>query len=290
MGAVSDACRDDDGDGILNWEDPCPDDAAPGCQSQRRICVTSVDVQTGSMWQSCSYHFDYGGYVQCSDGTQSVSYSTCNVPAPVVPPSGSGTGGSSSGGSGSGSSGSSGTVTGNAAPSPFGNNPNSDAQTVANCVALRVNPGYETYFDKVGNVHAAFAVADRPTLNFVYGQVNDPQNQWIFADLEATYSTSTNKLTSITITVDKTKLHNYVVALWGGPRQASHWALYAEALHHEAIHAYDYLGNPNNPQYRSSESATQARTHAEFPQVYGTLAPTDPAYTNQQHGSPACLP
>ena len=272
---------DQDGDGMPDDSDPCPNNPDTTCSSQK--CGTTTITGDGSTFagDSCQYEYNGANPVRCPDGTYAPTSADCPTGG-TGSDAGSG-GGSDGGGGGSGAGGGREATPEPAAPPPLG----TAQATVEGCAAAK--PNYRSYMDMAKDA------AHRKKLSIVVRSGPLPER---VAGLLACYGEDNGQgrlePSSITMTIDEAAISDAVARRRGTRKQTEYMHLFAEVLLHEYKHAYDcatgrFPSDPKDPRHFDLEIGAQRMASADYRELFGTTSPEHRDYNHAEHGNPDCI-
>ena len=273
--------NDRDGDGLPDNSDPCPDNAATTCTSQK--CGTTTITGDGSSFTGASCQYEYNGAnpVQCPDGTYAPTSADCSTRG--TGSDGTGGGGGSGGGNGGGGGGGSQEAT----PAPAPPSLAAAQGNVEACAAAK--PDYESIIDE------AEEAAKLRGLEIVVVSGPLPRNQLGYLACTGPRNMHGNiRPRLIQITIDEAKISRSVAARRGTSRQTEYMHLFAEVLLHEHKHAYDCAEErmptrPTRKDYERLERNADNSARLNYRDLFGTWAPLHPLYNHAMHGNPDCI-
>ena len=273
--------NDRDGDGLPDNSDPCPDNPATTCTSQK--CGTTTITGDGSSFTGASCQYEYNGAnpVQCPDGTYAPTSADCSTRG--TGSDGTGGGGGSGGGNGGGGGGGSQEAT----PAPAPPSLAAAQGNVEACAAAK--PGYRNVMDM------AKEEAGRRGLRIVVESGPLPGNTMGYLSCRGREAWDGRiDPSSITMTIDEANIRRAVASRRGTSRQTEYMHLFAELLLHEYQHALDCaIGrlpvrtDGRLPDY--FEFSAERAASRDYRELFGTTSPKHEDYNHTEHGSPDCI-
>ena len=272
--------NDRDGDGLPDNSDPCPDNPATTCTSQK--CGTTTITGDGSSFTGASCQYEYNGAnpVQCPDGTYAPTSADCSTRG--TGSDGTGGGGGSGGGNGGGGGGGSQEAT----PAPAPPSLAAAQGNVEACAAAK--PGYRNVMDmakeEAGRRGLRIVVESGPLEGILGYTVCRGSVNWH----------GNIRPSSITVTIDETNIRRNVAELRGTRKQTEYMHLFAEVLLHEYQHAYDcvleqWRAEPTEKDWEWLEITADGVARANYQELFGAKSPSHPFYNHAKDGDPDCI-